>query len=289
MAYKDWVEVIDVSSYQGIIDWEKVKADGIKGAIIRSYTSKGLDTQFSRNVSECRRLGILYGFYLYSYARTVAAAKVDAERMLSLDSEVRPPLGYWYDMEWNKQATLGRQMVQDICREFLNRMEDEKATCGIYCNKSWYTNYFMEMTGGLFNIWLADYHAEPQISAPILVGHQYTSNGKVAGISGKVDRDRFDNVLFEKEKAVWENCPYKEPMDDFSIVDNDVWSTLWLKWYLNALGYECYVNRHYGEVTDQQLRHFQHSIGISTEEDGVVDKRTREALKKAVEEVRNAG
>ena len=80
---------IDVSQWQGMIDWEKVKASGIEFAIIRCGFSvdkeKYDDKYWRRNVSECERLGIPYGVYLYSYAQDTEWALSEAEHVLRLD------------------------------------------------------------------------------------------------------------------------------------------------------------------------------------------------------------
>ena len=81
------IKGIDVSEFQGNIDWDKVKADGIKFAILRvgfgmDITSQD-DKHIERNISECERLGIPYGVYLFSYANTVEKAKSEAEQSMN--------------------------------------------------------------------------------------------------------------------------------------------------------------------------------------------------------------
>lgn len=280
--YGEWRECIDVSSYQGNIDWGKVKAAGIEGAILRSYTSKGMDTKFRDNLKACQQNGIKTGIYLYSYAKTANGARYDAERMLELGGNHE--LGLWYDMEWAEQRKLGENTIIDMAFKYQDVIDDAKIPGGIYCNKDWFNSYF---AGRGIRIWLADYHdvivstSAQMLGNPIL-GHQYTSKGKVPGITGNVDRDRMHPDFF-KEKGK-ESCPYSEPVRDFNIVNHTDWETLWLKWHLNRLGYECYPTRVFGEVTDQQLRHFQHSIGIRFEDDGTVDEKTRKELIRKVEE-----
>ena len=79
---------IDVSQWQGKIDWAKVKADGIEYAVIRCGYGSNLtyydDTYWEYNVSECERLGIPYGVYLYSYADSTADARSEAEHTICL-------------------------------------------------------------------------------------------------------------------------------------------------------------------------------------------------------------
>ena len=94
---------IDVSFWNGTIDWEKVKADGIDFAIIRcgygmDYASQD-DTQWERNVSECERLGIPYGVYLYSYANATTNASSEADHVLRLLQGHNPTYPVYYDLE----------------------------------------------------------------------------------------------------------------------------------------------------------------------------------------------
>ena len=71
---------IDVSRWQGTIDWEKVKADGVEFAMLRAgYGQGNIDAQFERNAGECTRLGIPFGVYWFSYAYTPAMARREAQ------------------------------------------------------------------------------------------------------------------------------------------------------------------------------------------------------------------
>ena len=98
--------VIDVSEWQGQIDWQKAKNDGVEGAIIRiSYGwGNGFDKQALRNISECKRLGIPFGIYSYSYAYDSTTAAYEGDDMVSLlrQAGVQPgDLSYpvFYDLE----------------------------------------------------------------------------------------------------------------------------------------------------------------------------------------------
>ena len=94
---------IDVSEHQGVIDWNAVKDSDVEFVIIRcgygdNYTSQD-DKQWLRNVSECERLGIPYGVYIYSYAQTTAQAKSEADHVLRLLKGHNPTYPVYYDME----------------------------------------------------------------------------------------------------------------------------------------------------------------------------------------------
>ena len=280
--YNNWKKGVDVSSYQGKIDWDKVKKDGVEFAIIRIITSKGKDSQAERNMTECDRLGIPWGVYTYSYARNISQAADEARRTMEALGGRVPRLGIWYDIEWDWQyKNLNKLYMENIVNMFfIHTMEN--CLQGVYCNKTFYKKYFNDSDR---YIWIADYNIPSSFSYnDHIVAQQYSSKGKVNGISGNVDMDKADLGYLLAVVTEEYRCPYNEPTDDFSIVDHTVWDALWLKWHLNKLGYDCYINRVFGETTDQQLRHFQHSMGISYEDDGTVDDYTRKLLIEKVKE-----
>src|SRR5690554_3286916 len=95
---------MDVSDHQGVINWDKVKAEGrIKFAMIRCGYGKDMksqdDKQFERNVREAERVGISWGTYLYSYALNVESAKSEAQHVLRLLKGKNPQLPVAFDME----------------------------------------------------------------------------------------------------------------------------------------------------------------------------------------------
>ena len=87
---------VDVSEHNGVVDWDKAKADGVQFAMLRMGYGSDLksqdDSQFERNVHECERLGIPWGAYLYSYALTVEQAKSEAKHALRLLNGKNPKL-----------------------------------------------------------------------------------------------------------------------------------------------------------------------------------------------------
>ena len=97
--------IIDVSYHNGTIDWNKVKAAGIQGAIIRCGYGDNIasqdDKQFKRNADECVRLGIPFGIYIYSYAKNTTQAKSEAEHALRLATPYKGKMSYpiYYDLE----------------------------------------------------------------------------------------------------------------------------------------------------------------------------------------------
>ena len=178
------LKVIDVSYHNGTIDWAKVKAAGIDGAIIRcgygdNITSQD-DKQWKRNADECTRLGIPFGVYIYSYAKSAAQARSEAEHVLRLVSGYKLSYPIYLDLEQagtQSGAVERAKILGDI-------IEAAGYWCGIYCNKSWWDSYLNPL-GDRYTKWIARYNSTLGMNGVDM--WQYTSDGSVSGISGRVD------------------------------------------------------------------------------------------------------
>lgn len=188
---------IDVSSWQGTINWDKVKASGIDFAIIRCGYGSDLknqdDSQFIRNVAECERVGIPYGVYLYSYANTEAKAKSEAQHALRLlkEADADPDYPVYYDLEDKIVSDAGKSKIKKYAQIFCSTLEAADYEAGIYANLDWWTNKLNEITSDasfdIYDKWVAQYYSECQYSAGEYRLWQCTSSGTVSGISGNVD------------------------------------------------------------------------------------------------------
>ena len=183
---------IDVSEHQGRIDWEKVKADGIDFAIIRcgyGNNEKSQDDKtWAYNVSECERLGIPYGVYIYSYAKTVAEARSEADHVLRLISGRSLAYPVYFDMEDNSTIGLKAELKGQIAQTFCDAISAQGYKVGVYANLNWWTT---QLTSSAFDNdswskWVAQYNVTCDYSEPYDIW-QCTSTGKVSGISGNVD------------------------------------------------------------------------------------------------------
>lgn len=189
---------IDVSEHNGEIDWEKVKASGIEYVIIRcgygqNFTSQD-DKTWSYNVSECERLGIPYGVYLYSYAKTTEAASSEADHVLRLLSGHKPTYPVYYDMEDNSTISVGNDMLAQIASVFCAKIAGSGYTVGVYANKYWWNTYLTNSVfqNGSWSKWVAQY---PYVSNDTITCSytgtydmwQFTSSGVVDGIGKNVD------------------------------------------------------------------------------------------------------
>ena len=202
--------VIDVSGWQGDIDWAKAKADGVEGAIIRLGYGEGnnADKKAQRNISECKRLGIPFGIYWYSYADTPALAKEEGTDVVAKLKQfgVNPSdLAYpvYYDLE--KWTWEGHQPPTDpnVYNNIVNNWYSALQSAG-YKNLGVYS-YTSYLQGPLKHVdiyakttWVAQYGARMGFdSFPTNSrGWQYTSSGQINGISGNVDMNAFGNKEF---------------------------------------------------------------------------------------------
>lgn len=190
------IKVIDVSANQGKPDWGKVAKDGVKAAILRIHQKTGVDTSFEHNYKGCKTNGILIGGYKYSYALTPAQAVDEAENVIEVLNGRGLDFPVFYDLEWSQQKTLGKQAIENIAVSFLTRMEKAGYKVGIYCNLDWYNNVLSD-TLKKYDCWIARYPAsdngtvQERLRPSVGVGWQYSSKGKVSGISGNVDMDVF--------------------------------------------------------------------------------------------------
>ena len=199
--------VIDVSGWQGDIDWAKAKADGVEGAIIRLGYGEGnnADKKAQRNISECKRLGIPFGIYWYSYADTPALAKEEGADVVAKLKQfgVNPSdLAYpvYYDLEkwtWEgHQPPTDPNVYNDIVNNWYSALQSAGyKNLGVYSYTSYLQGPLKHVDIYAKTTWVAQYGARMGFdSFPTNSrGWQYTSSGKVDGISGNVDMNAFGN------------------------------------------------------------------------------------------------
>lgn len=229
---------IDVSTYQGNINWEKVK-NNIDFAIIRcgyggDYTKQD-DDQFARNISECERLNISYAVYLYSYATTEARIDSEVAHALRLIGSHKP-FCVFIDMEDGSTASLGKATLTAFAKRFCEAVKAKGFKVGVYANQNWFRNYLdvKALHDAGYSIWCAKYSTEePKIDAEFDIW-QYTSSGSVDGINGRVDMNNMYNDVREIKVET------KKTIDELA---KEVWQGKWgngaeRKKKLTAAGYD---------------------------------------------------
>lgn len=227
--------VIDVSSWQGDVDWAKAKADGVEGAIIRLGFGWGndADTKAQRNISECKRLGIPFGIYWYSYAEDAGGAKHEGSDVVSKlrrmgvsPNDLKYPV--YYDLErwtWTGHTPpTDPNVYNGIVNAWYGALQSSGyQNLGVYS----YTSY---LQGPLNNAniyaktrWVAQYGPRMEFTAfgTNDRGWQYTSSGQINGISGNVDMSAFGNKTYSVIKRLAGSTRYDTMV---SVVSEGAWS-----------------------------------------------------------------
>lgn len=205
-GYGECKKVIDVSGYNGNIDWSSVKASGVDGAILRITSFSGgymhEDSNFASYLQGCRNVGMPIGVYMYSYANTMEKATNEANYVVSLLKKynVRPSELYYpvyYDLESNDSVNgVSVDAYANQVERFIGILNASGYTAHVYS----YTSYLYERlnTPRIFKYtsWVAQYGPKLKFVNNYYNGNygwQYRSNGSVSGISGEVDVSCFSN------------------------------------------------------------------------------------------------
>ena len=189
---------IDVSSHQGLIEWAKVKAAGIKFAIIRAgygkYESQ-VDSRFEQNAFGALSAGLHVGVYWFSYATSPDEAKEEARLCADTIAPYKGKFDFpvYFDYEYDSERyskeqgiTPTQELRESLAEAFCEEIQAHGWRAGVYTNNDYLRNRWRLEMLKQWEIWLADYTGGPDISC----GMQQTgSKGRVDGISGNVDTD----------------------------------------------------------------------------------------------------
>ena len=211
-------KVIDVSSYQGSINWRLVKQSGIDGAILKIMRKDlAKDKFFEVNYKNAENSGVpVIGVYNYSYATTVAKAKADAKKVLEYLNGRKKTV--WLDVEDKCQQGLGAALI-GIIRAYRDIIVAAGYDFGVYTGYAFYNKYILPYGGVDCKLWIAKYgindgkynvNRQPVVSGD-MVGWQYTSKGTVDGVYGKVDLSAWYEDIESNAVTVSHGNSYTEP------------------------------------------------------------------------------
>lgn len=222
-------KLIDVSSYNGKVDWEKAKAYGCQGAILKIIRKDlARDKQFNTNYAACNKNKIDWGVYNYSYATTAAKAKSDMKLVCDILDKIDKThfvYGVWFDIEDKVQASLNKTKIAEIINAAQAVVESRGYKFGVYTGMSYYNEHIDRKLVKCQNWWIARYYrgdARMQIATdpnekykPTManIAWQYTSKGRFPKIISSGNSGNFDlNVLYKEPvaKKVEENV--KKPI-----------------------------------------------------------------------------
>lgn len=200
------IKGIDVSAWQGKINWKTVADYGMGFAILR-ITEAGnvVDSQFENNLAGCNKYNIPVGVYKYSYAMTIAEIQSEARKVVSVLNGRKIQFPVFLDLEHNNQRTLGSESIHKLAEAFQKIIVDAGYQFAIYCNVAWYNTVICSHLKK-YEFWIARYPAnddgwlQERLRPDFSVGWQYSSKATIPGISAKVDRNVFYKNYTEEVK-----------------------------------------------------------------------------------------
>ena len=185
------VRGIDVSQWQGNINWNELKNSNIDFAIIRTGFGRNdknqIDTNFYKNIKNAKEAGIKLGAYHYSYAESPEDAIEEAKFCLSILNGTKLDLPIYFDIEDNSICNNhSKDDMTKMCINFCSTIESCGYWAGVYANYNWFKNYLdYDLLKSKYTLWLAHYGIDsPSLDCDMW---QYRSDGTVCGISGNVD------------------------------------------------------------------------------------------------------
>lgn len=197
---------IDVSGAQGSIDWAKVKNDGVEFAILKlgniyDTDANYKDSKFDTNYKNARANGIKVGAYIYNYCNTVENLKKGLSWVFEKLAGKELDLPIYLDMEDKTIAVETVDSLTEQCNEFAKLVKNKGYRAGVYANVNWLKN---ELNPSKFDknlsVWVAQYYKECEYKGKYDIW-QYTSSGKVDGISGNCDMNYLYNEDIIKETS----------------------------------------------------------------------------------------
>lgn len=194
------VKVLDISYWQGTINFASVKKAGYEHIILRAGYGTTVDPNFYTYAKSCALNGIKIGIYWFCYSTTIAEVKKEAAKCIETIKNYDIDLPVFYDFEYDtvtkakkKGVTLGKNECSKFTIEFCEAVKKAGYTPGYYANVDYYNNYFNdEVKGKGYAFWLAHYNSNQTLHTPPIKCDffQYSESGKVSGISGSsVDMD----------------------------------------------------------------------------------------------------
>lgn len=207
---------IDVSSWQGNIDFSQVKASGIEIVYIKSSEGfRSVDSYFEQNYINAKNAGLKVGFYHYVTARSVEDAVRQANFFVSTISGKNPDCKLAMDFE--SFGSLNREEINKIALTFMQTVQNASGKDVIIYSDEYNANNTFNSSLATYPLWVAQY----EVSEPTVRNHwsnwagwQYTDKGEIPGISSYVDRDKFTNEVFLSDTSEVPDVPTENPNEN---------------------------------------------------------------------------
>ncbi|MGN1411149.1 MAG: glycoside hydrolase family 25 protein [Oscillospiraceae bacterium] len=186
---------IDVSSYQGEIDWKKVKEQGVDFVILRAGVHSSIDgqlhkdTYFEEYYSECKKYGIPVGCYWFTRARSTSEAVEEADFFLDIIKDKQFEYPVCFDIESESLLNLSNSTLTDITIAFCDHVEKAGYYVSIYTNPNWIDYHLLKTELTLYDKWLAHWTDIPQYGSEFGGLWQASESGTCWGVNGDCDID----------------------------------------------------------------------------------------------------
>ena len=194
------IKGIDVSEFQGDIDWSEVKDAGIEFAIIKlaniyDFDDNYKDSKFDINYKNVKAQGIKVGAYNYNYSNTIDTLNKGVKWALEQLEGKELELPIYLDMEDKDIQEETIETLTNLCNEFAKTIEEGSYRAGVYANLNWLENKLNPSDfDDDISVWVAQYYTECQYEGEYNIW-QYSSSGKVSGVSGNCDM----NYLYDED------------------------------------------------------------------------------------------
>lgn len=185
------IKGIDVSKYQKNVDYGKVKKSGIDFVLIRAGYGKYIsqkDSEFEKHYKNAKDAGLKVGAYWYSYANSVDEAKEEAKICLQAIKGKTFEYPIYFDLEEQDQFAKGKSFCDSIVKAFCNELEKAGYWAGLYISRSPLQTHISSDVAKRYALWIAEYSDKCKYDGDYGIW-QYSSKGKISGVSGNVDCD----------------------------------------------------------------------------------------------------
>ena len=283
---------IDVSHYQGRIDWKKVANSGKKFVVMKCQyeaQSHRIDETFEYNYEEAGKANVARGVYIYIARASMNDPIADANSLLRHLKGRKLEYGIWLDLEDKTVEARGKAYIRDLAYRYADIFMKAGYYVGIYCNRDWYIRLIHDDLKQSFDFWIARYprndrgeynpNSTLKPNNKMAVAWQYSSKGSVSGINGRVDLDvDYDGIVNLVRNEVQNNAqnPYKLTLNILK-ENTKGESVKWLQWTLNKFSANLVVDGVFGRKTKLAVVLFQKDHGLVA--DGIVGPKTLAVLK----------
>ena len=190
---------VDVSTYNGLLDWKAIKTSGIDFAIIRAGSSiSGEDLYFDTNYNAAREAGVFVGAYYYVEVNSVEEILEQVELLKEIIAGKKFEYPIYLDIEKDSLGeALGRELLTDICVAFIETLQSDGYFAALYTNNNWLENFYnRELVTEKYDVWYARYIPTEKLSSPewnlqiygpTMCMWQYTEEGSIEGVAYPID------------------------------------------------------------------------------------------------------